>query len=125
MSYSPKSVHFMNYEVKKLDEKDFLKTFSGMLKFAYNNKNGLLEIERCASFLAQSNDTIVELLNVFVESEIIKILEKSPSQFKIEYLSNTELSKALHTNSYKEFLSETKASQDYKSLLLETELNFF
>ena len=122
---SPKSVHFMNYEVKKLDEKDFLKTFSGMLKFAYNNKNGFLDIERCASFLAQSNDTIVELLNVFVESEIIKLVEKGSSQCKIEYLTNAEISKALHTNAYKEFLSEIKASQDYKNLLLETELNFF
>lgn len=122
---APKSVHFMNYEIKKLDEKTFLKTFSGMLKFAYNNKNGVLDIERCASFLAQSNDTIVELLNVFVEGEMIKIIEKSPSQFKIKYLSNAEISKALHTNAYKEFLSEIKASADYKSLLLETELNFF
>ncbi len=120
---SPKFLHFMNYEVKKIDEKEFLKTFSGMLKFSYNNKNGKFNIDRSASFLAQTKDTIVELLNVFAESEIIKVSEKGTSEYKIEFLSNGDISKVLHTNSYKEFVKHATNSKEYKNSLFEKELN--
>lgn len=122
---SPRFLHFMHYEVKKLDEKDFLKTFSGMLKFAYSNKNGIFDLQRSASFLAQTKETIVELLNVFSESEMIKFIENGANSCKIEFLSNHEISKVLHTNSYKHFLTQFNQSQEYKSSLLEAELNNF
>lgn len=120
---SPKFIHFMSYEVKKIDEKEFLKTFSGMLKFAHNNKQGVFDLVRCASFLAQTKDAVVELLNVFEESKIIKISEKGTNEYKIEFLVNVEISKALHTNSYKEFLSQVNSTLEFKSALLESELN--
>lgn len=121
----PKFVHFMNYEVKKLDEKEILKTFSGMLKFAYNNKSGIFDLERSASFLAQTKETIIELITVFEEIKIIKGTISETSSYKIEFFSNSEISKALHTNAYKEFLSQANTSQDYKNSLLEAELNNF
>lgn len=46
----PKGLHFMSYEPKVLDEQEFLKTFTGMLKFAVHNNNGKIELVRCASF---------------------------------------------------------------------------
>lgn len=122
---SPKFIHFMNYEAKKIDEKEFLKTFSGMLKFAYNNRSGIFDMERSASFLAQTKDAIIELLNVFEESEIIKVSEKGINQAKIEFLANAEISKALHTSSYKGFLEQVNATHEYKSSFLEAELNNF
>lgn len=120
---SPKFVHFMHYELSKLDEKGVLKTFLGMLKFAYNNKNGIFDIDRSASFLGQTKDTIIELLNVFEESEIVKVSEKGTSNFKIEFLASSEISKALHTSSYKDFLSFANDSHEYKKSLLEAELS--
>lgn len=122
---SPKFLHFMHYEVKKFDEKEFLKTFSGMLKFSYNNKNGIFDLDRSASFLAQTKDAVVELLNVFSECEMVKVVERTPSHYKIEFLSNGEISKTLHTNSYKEFVSEIQSAQDYRETLLESELSNF
>lgn len=120
---SPKFLHFMNYDVKKVDEKEFLKTFSGMLKFAYSNKNGNFDLQRSASFLAQTKEAVVELLNVFSECEMLKGKGERDNIYKIEYLSNGEISKALHTNSYKNFLIQIKKSQEYKNSLLEIELN--
>lgn len=122
---SPKFVHFMNYEVNKIDEKEFLKTFSGMLKFAYANRNGNFDLHRSASFLAQTKETVIQLLNVFAECNIIKVSEKGTKDYKIEFMVNCELSKALHTNSYKEFLAEIQKTHEYKNSLLEIELNNF
>lgn len=122
---SPKFLHFMNYEIKKIDEKEFLKTFSGMLKFAYSNKNGVFDLQRSASFLAQTKETVVELINVFSECEMLKGKNDGGNNYKIEFLANGEISKALHTSSYKSFLTQIKKSQEYKSSLLEIELNNF
>lgn len=122
---APKNLHFMHYEAKSLDEKEFLKTFSGMLKFTYNNKNGVFDIERSAAFLAQTKETVIELLSVFEESEMIKVFDKGVNNFKIELLSNGEISKALHTESYREFLEQVKFTQEYKSSFSEAELNNF
>lgn len=121
----PKFVHFMHYEIKKTDEKDFLKVFSGMLKFAFNNKNGVFDLNRSASFLAQTKDSIIELLNVFDESGIIKIHEKGYNDYKISSFENIELSKVLHTTYYKEFLSQIDSTQEYKNSLLEAELSSY
>ncbi len=121
---SPKFLHFMNYEVKKINEKEFLKTFSGMLKFSYNNKNGKFDLERSASFLAQTKETVIELLRVFEECEMIKG-SNNGVDYKIDVLASIEISKALHTPSYKEFLSEIRITQEYKESLQEAELNNF
>lgn len=122
---APKFLHFMNYEVKNVDEKEILKTFFGMLKFAHSNKSGVFDLARSASFLAQTKQTVIELLNIFHESEIIKLHEKGADSYKIEVLNNGEISKTLHTSSYKSFLESIKQSQEYKSSLLEAELNNF
>lgn len=122
---SAKHIHFMHYEVKKTDEKEFLKTFFGMIKFAFNNKNGIFDLDRSAAFLAETKDTIIELLNVFEESEIIKTTQKSMKDYKIDFVDNSEISKALHTNSYKNFIEQIKTSQEYKQAFLEAELNNF
>lgn len=118
-------LHFMHYEVKKLDEGEFLKMFNGMLKFAYNNLNGGFDLERSATFLAQTEETVIELLNVFEECKMIKILDKGPNEFKIEYIASPDISKTLHTSSYKEFLSQIITTQEYRESLLEAELSNF
>lgn len=119
---SPKFLHFMNYEVKKLDEKEFLKTFSGMLKFTHNNRNGEFDLEKSASFLAQPKDIIIALLQLFEESKMIKILEKNKNSFKIEFVSNIEISKTLHNVGYKQFLELVEEVEIYKTSLLDGEL---
>lgn len=118
----PKDIHFMHYEEKKFNEKEFLKTFWGMLKFSFNNKNGIFDIERSASFLSQTKETVKELLNAFEESEIIKGTDNG-ANYKIEFFSGADISKTLHTTAYKEFLSEANSTIEFKNSILEAELN--
>lgn len=120
---SPKHLHFMNCEVKKINEKEFLKVFSGMIKFAHNNKSGVFDLNKSAAFLAQSKEAIIWLLDIFEEVNIIKILSRGETEYKIEFLSNLELAKILHTTRYGEFLSEINEVEQYKTALLEEELN--
>jgi single-stranded-DNA-specific exonuclease len=121
---SPEFLHFMNYESKNINEKEFLKTFLGMLKFSYNKQNGSFNIERCASFLAQTEEIVLRLLNIFAEIGMIKFKEKNIKEYQIELLSDSQISKALHTQSYKEFINQVKVVFNYKKSFLESELNF-
>lgn len=119
---SPKYLHFMNYEVKKLDEKEFLKVFSGMLKFTHNNRDGEFDLDKSASFLAQPKDIIIALLQLFEECEIIKILEKNKNAYTIEFSSTTDISKTLHHVGYKQFLELVEEVEEFKTALLDGEL---
>lgn len=119
---SPKFVHFMNYQVKNLKEKEFLKTFLGMLRFSNNNKSGVFELDRCASFLAQTKDVIVSLLDVFEQSGLIKVIKKDSKEYQIELLSENDVAKTLHTKEYKNFLVKVEDTLDFKATFLDAEL---
>ena len=120
---SPDFLHFMHHELTKHNEQEFLTTFSKMLKFAHNNKSGVFDLEKSACFLAQPKTTVVSLLDLFEESEMIKVLNKTETEYKIEFLSNTELSKTLHSRGYKQYLELIEEVREYKTILLESELS--
>lgn len=119
----PKFIHFMNYKLKKMDEKDFLKTISGMLKFACNNKDGDFDLIKCAAFLSVSNDAVVTLLDAFAEAGLINIIDKSSNVYKLELSPEIDVAKVLHTVQYQEFLDTMQVSDDFKKSLLEDELS--
>lgn len=122
-SSNAKFLHFMNYEARKTDEKDFLKTFSGMLKFAHKNKDGIFNLEKSAAFLAVAEDTVTLLLEIFEECKMIKILDKKESEYKIEFTSNVEISKALHSALYKDFSKNIKNIEQFKKSILNEKLS--
>src|SRR5574344_181585 len=122
---SPKFVHLMNCEIQQTNEKEILKMSLGMLRYAYNNLNGDFDLQRSASFLAQPVDTILDLLDIFEQSETIKIQERNQTHYKIEFLTNSDISKALHTKAYKEFKEDLKETENYKKSFFEAELSEF
>lgn len=121
-STKPKFVHFMNYNANSVDEKELLKTFLGMIKFAFNNKNGFFDLQRSASFLAQTEDTVITLLDAFEASKIISG-EKCSDNYKINSLENIEISKVLHTEEYQDFTYQIKKNQEFKNSMLDIEIN--
>lgn len=118
----PKFIHFMNYEIKNTDEKDLAKTFLGMLKYAHNNRNGIFEISRSAAFLAQTEETIHELINIFENADIVKG-EFKDNCYKIKTFNSNDISKILHTIKYKTFIELISETQDFKNTLQEIELS--
>ena len=118
----PKAVHFMNYDIKYFDEKEFLKTCAGMLKFAHNNNGGKVEFKRCSSFLGKPVRVFELLFDMFEDIGLIKILEKHNDFYRIEYIGNAELSKVLHETNYAEMIDMIDESEAFQKNLLEDEL---
>ncbi len=120
---NPKAIHFMNYDIKYFDEKEFLKTCAGMLKYAHNNNGGKVEFKRCSSFLGKPVKVFEILFDMFEDIGLIKITEKHPDYYRIDYIGGGELSKVLHEARYGEMLDLIDESEAFQKNLLEDELS--
>lgn len=120
---SPKGLHFMNYEPKILDEQDFLKTFSGMLKFASHNNGGKVDLIRCASFLGKSVKIFKALLDLYEEVGFIKISDRNDNFYTIKFLGIDDISKILHSEKYAQIFDMIVECEAFQKSLLEDDLN--
>lgn len=118
----PKGIHFMNYEPKILDEQEFLKTFTGMLKFAVHNNDGKIELVRCASFLGKSVKIFENLLDLYEEVSFINILERNSAFYTVEFLGVDDLSKVLHCPKYAQIFDMIIECEAFQKSLLEDDL---
>lgn len=120
---SPQNIHLMNYNIKYFDEKEFLKTFAGMLRYAANNNSGKVELRRCASHLGKSTALISAILDLFEKSGFITIKDKNPAYYTIEFIGIEELAKILHNPQYGEILNMIEECELFQKSLLEDELH--
>ncbi len=70
----PSKIHFMNNECNDNME-DTLKTISGMLKFAHNHKNGVVDILKIAQATGTSEIFVQLSLEIFENCGTIDILD--------------------------------------------------
>lgn len=116
------AIHFMNYDIKYFDEKEFLKTVYGMLKYAHNNNNGKVELRRCASFLGKSYQVFELLFSIFDDIGLIKIKEKNKDYFVIDFTGDTDISKVLHSPKYTVLMDMLDECEQFQKNLLEDDL---
>ena len=116
------SIHYMNYTTNKNDEEKFLKLFSGMIKYTCNNLDGNFDLARGASALGVTNDVMEIALEMFEDTGMIKITNRSENVWVIEFLTSIELSKVLHAEKYAEFVELMNSINDYKNKFMTIEL---
>lgn len=119
---SPESIHLMNYNIKYYDDKEFLKTIGGMLRFACNNNAGKVELRRCASFLGKSIDLIRYFLDLLEECGIVRITERNEAYYILEFDSQKDMSVVLHNPKYSEVLNMAEECEMFQKSLLEDDL---
>ena len=119
---SANAYHYMNYENFKIDEEGILKTFSGMLRYSCNNLEGKFIYLRAASALGITEEAVETLLDVFEDSGMIKILSREDEFCQLEFNSGIEISKALHSPKYAEFIELMNTINDYKNKFMTIEI---
>ncbi|MFI3301036.1 MAG: single-stranded-DNA-specific exonuclease RecJ [Candidatus Gastranaerophilales bacterium] len=119
---APKSIHFMNYDIKYFDEKDFLKTTYKMLKFACNNNAGKVELNRISSYWGKSFGVFELLFEIFQEVSLINILEQTEKYFVLELTENLDLGLVLHNAKYLKLLDMIEECEMFQKSLLEDDL---
>lgn len=120
---TPLSIHFMNYDLKYMDEEEFLKTVCKMLKFACHNNNGKVELRRCASFLGKSYKVFELLFSIFDDIGLIKIKEQNQNYYVIDFVGEiTDLPKVLHSNKYTILTDLIAECEEFQKSLLEDDI---
>ena len=82
---SPHRIHFMEGQLKIISTEDFIKTLSGMIKFVINNKDGIFETDKAASFLGVNDIAITTALDFLNNEKFINILDNTDSQYKLKF----------------------------------------
>ena len=119
---TPHSIHFMNYEIKYFDEKEFLKTVYGMLKFACHNNSGKVELRRIASYWGKSYEVFEMLFDIFEETGVITVLERTPDFYRVEMTDNTDITAILHNIKYALLLDKIEECEQFQRSLLEDDI---
>ena len=101
------------------DDTEFLKTFTGMLKFASNNNDGRVELLRCASHLGKSVKLIEMMFDLFAEAGFIKILEKTTDHYKIKFNGVSNPDNILHNSKFALVMDMAEECSLFQKSLLE------
>lgn len=120
---SPAHVHFMKCNFTKYNEQEILKTLSGMVKFACNNKDGVFDTEKGAIFLTLTEDCIDVLLHIFEECGMISILRQNEDNYNLKFKNNIEISQVLHSENYAEFKEMLEQISKFKEEMNNSEIN--
>lgn len=120
---TPLAIHFMNYDLKFMDEEEFLKTVCKMLKFACHNNDGKVELKRCASFLGKSYKVFELLFSIFDDIGLIKIKEQNKDYYVIDFAGDgSELPQVLHSPKYAILSDLIEECEEFQKNLLEDDL---
>ena len=116
------ALHYMNYQNYRADEEAILKSFASMIRYACNNLEGKFVLKRGACALGITEEVVETLLEVFADSGMIKIDTRAEDFYTISLLEAVELSKALHTMKYAEFVELMNTINDYKNSFMTIEI---
>ena len=119
---TPLSIHFMNYDLKYMDEEEFLKTVCGMLKFACHNNGGKVELRRCASFLGKSYQVFELLFSILDDINVIQIKEKTKDYYIVDYNPQADISLILHSPKYTILTDMIAECEEFQKSLMEDDV---
>ena len=102
---NPVRVHFMNYDLEKECNFDYLKTIAGMIRYVCHSKDGKFDLNTSACFLGLTNGMIELLLEMFEDCGGINIVERNEDYFVLSYVKPVDIETLKHSENYGEFTS--------------------
>lgn len=103
---NPIRVHYMNYDIQKEQNFDYLKTMAGMIKYACNSKDGKFDLNSSACFLGITNNLVEIILEMFEDIGGINIVSRDENYFILEYLKPIDIDKLKQSENYQLYCSE-------------------
>lgn len=119
---SPIRIHYMAYDIENEKEFDYLKTISGMIRYAAHSKDGKFDLKTSASFLGVTSNMVEVLLEMFEDTGGIKIKERAEDYFVIEFLKQIDVDILKNNENYSVFTSMLDEVFKQRQEFLEMEL---
>ena len=102
---NPIRIHYMNYDIRKEQSFDYLKTMAGMIKYVCNSKDGKFDLNSSACFLGITNNLVEIILEMFEDIGGINIKERAEDYFVLEYLKPVDTDKLKQSDNYQLYCS--------------------
>lgn len=113
-STSAKTIHLMNFDSDCISISEFIKVISGMFKYSYLKKKGIINIEELAKLTNTTNKTIEIALDLFCDLEMLEVEELESMNYKIVFKSAVEFSKIKLNPIYDELEAELLSIKEYR-----------
>ncbi len=120
---SPQIVHLMNFNDSSTDCDKYLTKLSGMLKYALSNLKGEINVQRAATALESTSETVECALELLAAAEMIDLDRIDENTIKISYLHPIELSKIKQNEIFDEFNLQISEANDFKQFYLNAGIN--
>jgi len=96
---------------------DIMKKLTSMLKYAFNNKGGIIDIEQVASLLAVSSESVLACVELLDCAEVIEVLEINEETIKFNFAGSVELSLITELPEYLSYSDTLDDSENFKQEL--------
>ena len=117
-----KEVHLIGL-MPEINPVETVKKFSGMLKYAFKNKNGQINIESIASFLSISSESVLACTELLDGAGVINVLEISEDSVKFDFTESIGLNTVLQHAGYQNFIDTLEESERFRQKLSVLEIN--
>lgn len=113
---NPKEIYLIGLK-PEIDPVETVKTFSSMLKYAFNNKGGIINIEHMASLLAVSSESILACVELLECSNVIEVMEINEDLIKFNFLGSAGINTILEQPEYQIFIDSIEESERFRKKL--------
>ena len=115
-------LHLMNFVDADLSVDYVIKKLSGMLKYVLTNKQGKFGLSKLSAALDIDDDTLMLLLNLLDDVEMIDLTAISDEDYKITYVHPIELSKIKQSEVYSQTDEKIKEINEFKNFYKTAEI---
>jgi len=116
-----KIIHLTGNDFDEINHVEIIKMISGMLKYAYINRNGIVNVSELASKLFVSDMAVKSCINLLHQVNIISVLNESNRVINYKFLGSKDLSSITNLEEYDFFIKTLDAVNGFRKQLLEYE----
>jgi len=120
---NPRVVHLMPFSIPENNQLTLIKTVSGMLKYAYTNRDGLVDPEEIALRLSTSKKAVelcIELLN---KTGVIEIINITSEIIEFKFVKSNDISALMGCEEYHAIDHELQLIEKFRHELLHDEIS--
>jgi len=110
----PVEIHMFGL-VNGYEPVELIKKISGMLKYAHNEKDGVINVERAASVLAVSSELYLACVELLDSAGVVEIVEITENSIEFSFKGSVDLSRIQGLPEYLNFLNVLQEFENYKT----------
>ena len=116
-------IHLFNFLPDSQNIDSLISNLSGMLKYSVNNFEGKISVNRLEKALGVDSETVLNMLSMFDEVEMIELDQISNDEYLIKSLNPVELSKIKQSSLYLLIDDQIQEINKFKDFYINSDVN--